>query len=188
MEVIDTEALRRRVDDLGKAIATDYAGKDPVLVGILKGSVPFLADLVRAIPISIEVDFLLLTRFGSEGRVAVAMDTLAPLEDRHVLIVEDIIDTGLTLTTLRRILGVRDVASLATVALLDKVPRRIVDVPVDYRGFEIGDEFLLGYGMDWHGRYRNLNSIWAVMDMDRLTDLDDSFPDTVFPADVDPGR
>lgn len=177
LQVVDAGALQRRICELGGSIADDYAGRNPVLVGVLKGCVPFLADLIRCIREPHEVDFLLLTRFGSKGRVGVAMDTAISLEDRHVLIVEDIVDTGLTLSALRRNLEVRRPASLSTVALLDKVPRRIVDVPLEYRGFEIGDEFLLGYGLDWDGRYRNLPGLWAVMDMERLHDLHDTFPD-----------
>lgn len=175
--MVDAGALQRRIGELGAGIADDYAGRNPVLVGILKGCVPFLADLIRAIDEPHEVDFLLLTRFGSKGRVGVAMDTAISLEDRHVLLVEDIVDTGLTLSALRRNLEVRRPASISTVTLLDKVPRRIVDVPLEYRGFEIGDEFLLGYGLDWDGRYRNLPGLWAVMDMERLHDLHDTFPD-----------
>ena len=182
LEVVDQEAIERRVAELGRAISSDYAGLDPVLVGVLKGCVPFLADLVRRIDVAHEVDFLLLTRFGERGRVSVAMDTAIPLLGRHVILVEDIVDTGLTLSALRRNLEVREIASIATVALLDKVPRRIVDVPVEYRGFEIGDEFLLGYGLDWAGRYRNLPGLWAVMEMDRLNDLDATFPEMVFGA------
>lgn len=180
LEVVDAAALGRRVCELGSAIAADYAGLNPVLVGVLKGCVPFIADLIRCIDEPHEVDFLLLTRFGGEGRVAVAMDTAISLEGRHVILVEGLVDTGLTLSTLRRNLVVRNVASLKTVALLDKVPRRIVDVPVEYRGFEIGDEFLLGYGLDWNGRYRNLPGLWAVMDMERLQDLDETFPQIAF--------
>jgi len=180
LEVVEPEALQRRVSQLGRSIAADYRDLNPVLVGVLKGSVPFLADLTRRIEVAHEIDFLLLTRFGTMGRVSVAMDTAIPLQGRHVIIVEDIVDTGLTLSALRRNLKVRDVASVKTVALLDKVPRRIVDVPLEYRGFEIGDEFLLGYGLDWKGRYRNLPGLWAVMDMDRLRDLDSSFPQIAF--------
>ncbi len=180
LEVVDAEALQRRVSELGEDIAADYAGLNPVLVGVLNGSVPFLADLTRSIDEPHEVDFLLLTRFGTRGRVSVAMDTAISLEGRHVIIVEDIVDTGLTLSALRRSIGVREVATLKTVALLDKVPRRIVDVPLEYRGFEIGDEFLLGYGLDWQGRYRNLPGLWAVMDLARLQDLDSSFPEIAF--------
>ena len=124
LEVVDAEALERRICELGADISADYAGRNPVLVGILKGSIPFIADLIRCIEEPHEVDFLLLTRFGSKGRVAVAMDTAISLEGRHVLLVEDIVDTGLTLSALRRNLEVRRPASLSTVALLDKVPRR----------------------------------------------------------------
>lgn len=180
LEVVDAAALARRVSELGEAIAADYADLNPVLVGVLKGAVPFIADLSRSIDVPHEIDFLLLTRFGSKGRVSVAMDTAISLEGRHVLIVEDIVDTGLTLSALRRNLSVRQPSSLKTVALLDKVPRRIVEVPVEYRGFEIGDEFLLGYGLDWEGRYRNLGGLWVVMDMEMLQDLDKTFPDAVF--------
>lgn len=180
LEVVDPVALQRRIGELGAQIAADYRNRNPVLVGVMKGAVPFIADLIRSIDEPHEVDFLLLTRFGSKGRVAVAMDTAISLEGRDVLIVEDIVDTGLTLSTLRRNLSVRAPASLSTVALLDKVPRRIVDVPVEYRGFEIGDEFLLGYGLDWEGRYRNLPGLWAVMDMERLQDLHETFPMVAF--------
>jgi hypoxanthine phosphoribosyltransferase len=180
LEVVDPVALQRRVGELGAQITEDYRGRNPVLVGVMKGAVPFIADLIRYIDEPHEVDFLLLTRFGSKGRVAVAMDTAISLEGRDVIIVEDIVDTGLTLSTLRRNLAVRRPASVSTVALLDKVPRRIVDVPVEYRGFEIGDEFLLGYGLDWEGRYRNIPGLWAVMDMDRLQDLHETFPAVAF--------
>jgi hypoxanthine phosphoribosyltransferase len=180
LEVVDQAAMDRRVRELGQAISSDYAGLTPVVVGVLKGCIPFLADLVRSVEIDHEIDFLLLTRFGEQGRVSVAMDTAIPLRGRHVILVQGIVDTGLTLSALRRNLEVREVASLKSVALLDKVPRRIVDVPVEYRGFEIGDEFLLGYGLDWAGKYRNLPGLWAVMDMGRLSDLDATFPATVF--------
>jgi hypoxanthine phosphoribosyltransferase len=165
VEVIDESALAERIAALGEAISADYADTVPVLVGILAGSLPFLADLSRVITGTCEIEFLSLNRFGESGRARISMDTEISLQDRDVLIVEDIVDTGLSLTFLRRLLATRDVASLRTVALLDKVPRRIVEVPVEYRGFEVGDEFLLGYGLDWEGRYRNLRSIWAVLDL-----------------------
>ncbi len=175
VEVVDEEALQGRVAELGEEITEALADPDPVVIGVLKGSVPFLTDLSRHLPLTIEIDFLSLTRFGREGRVSIAMDLSVPVEGRSVLIVEDIIDTGLTLVTLRKMLIARGAKSVATVALLDKAKRRIVEVPVEHRGFEVGDEFLLGYGMDWQGRYRNVSSIWAVMDLSVLTSDPDSF-------------
>lgn len=169
VEVVDRPTLTARVTQLGEELSTDYGNNVPVLVGVLKGCLPFLADLVRAMDIHLEVDFLSLTRFGTEGRVSISMDTSTTLEGRDVVIVEDIVDTGLTLASLRRLIEVRSPNSMRTVALLDKAPRRIVEVPIDYRGFEVGDEFLLGYGLDWEGWYRNVQSLWAVMDLGVLT-------------------
>lgn len=170
VEVVPEAQLLQRVRQLGAELTADYENEVPVFVGVLKGSMVFLADLVRQVRITVEIDFLSLTRFGTEGRVNIAMDTEVSLEDRHVVVVEDIVDTGLTLTTLRRLLEARGVASVRTVALLDKATRRIVDVPIEYRGFEVGDEFLLGYGLDWSGTYRNLRSLWAVMNVAVLAD------------------
>jgi hypoxanthine phosphoribosyltransferase len=164
-EVVDTPTLNVRVTELAAEIGADYAGRDPVLLGVLKGAVPFLADLSRSLLPSVEIDFLSLTRFGDEGRVGISMDSATPISGRHVIVVEDVVDTGLTLSYLLGLLQTRDPASLATVTLLDKVTRRIVDVDLEYRGFEVGDEFLLGYGLDWDGKYRNLPSLWAVLDL-----------------------
>jgi len=182
LEVIPAAALEERVAQLGVTISAEYGDREPIVIGILKGSIPFLADLVRHLPPRIEIDFLSLTRFGREGRVSIDMDTSVPLEGRDVLIVEDIVDTGLTLATLRRLVAVRGAREIRTVALLDRAPRRIIDVPVEYRGFEVGDEFLLGYGLDWRGRYRNVRSIWAVMDLPAFTNDPDSFTPLVFPG------
>jgi hypoxanthine phosphoribosyltransferase len=170
LEVVSEEDLQRRVSQLGAEIAVDYANRVPVLVGVLKGSLPFLADLSRAIDATVQIDFLTLTRFGEEGRVSIAMDVSVPLRGRDVLIVEDIVDTGLTLAAMHRMLETRDPASIRTVALLDKAARRIVDVDIAYRGFEVGDEFLVGYGLDFAGYYRNLRSLWAVMDLGELAE------------------
>lgn len=172
-EVVGAVEIRERVAELGRAITDDYRGRSPVLVGVLVGSLWFLADLVRAIDLEVEVDFLLLNRFGEGGRIRIAADTATPLSGRDVIIVEDIVDTGLTLAVLRRMLADREVASLSTVALLDKVTRRLVDVPLEYRGFEVGDEFLVGYGLDYEGRYRNLPSLWAVLDLPAFTEEPD---------------
>ena len=182
VEVVDAEALRERVAQLGEAIAADYEARRPLVVAVLKGAIPFLIDLTRHLPPDIEIDFLSLTRFGTQGRVGIALDVSVPVAGRDVLVVEDIVDTGLTLATLRRIFTARGARSVRTVALLDKTARRIVDVPVEYRGFEVGDEFLLGYGLDWQGRYRNLPSIWAVMDFPAFRDDPRSFDALVFPA------
>lgn len=163
-EIVSQETLRSRIEELGAQLAADYVGKVPVLVGILNGSIPFLADLARSCPIELEVDFLGLTRFGEGGRVDIAFDCASDLTDRHVVLVEDIVDTGLTLSSLRGMIEIRRPASLETVTLIDKSARRLVDVPLEYRGFEVGDEFLIGYGMDWENSYRNLPSLWSVMD------------------------
>jgi len=182
VEVVSEAAIQARVAELGAELRDDYADRDPVLIGVLKGSVPFLTDLVKHLPPTITIDFLALTRFGEMGRVAIAMDIGVPVEGRHVVLVEDLIDTGLTLATLRRIFEARDVASLSVVTLLDKSPRRIVDVPMEYRGFEVGDEFLLGYGLDWEGHYRNLRSLWAVLDLATLQEDPSGLARVAFPG------
>ncbi len=151
---------------MGAAITGDYRGRDPLFVVVLLGSVPFGADLVRKVETPGEVEFLGLNRFGEGGRIGIAMDLMTPVFDRHVILVEDVIDTGLTLTVLRRMMADRGAASVATAALFDKTRRRVTDVPIEYRGFEVGDEYLIGYGLDWQGLYRNLRSVWAVLDLE----------------------
>lgn len=181
VEVIPTATLTRRVSELGAQITEDYPNGDLVVVSILKGSLFFYKDLLGHLPYTCEADFLSLTRFGREGRVSVAMDVSIPLHDRDVLIVLEIVDTGLTLTTIQRLIEARGARSVRTAALLDKTQRRIVDVHIDYRGFEVGDEYLLGYGLDWEGFYRNVPSIWAVMDLAHLQDHPRSFDAVAFP-------
>jgi hypoxanthine phosphoribosyltransferase len=168
-EVVSADAVTARVAELGAEIAADYAGKTPVVVGVLNAALLFQADLVRSLDIPLEVEFLSVSRFGEGGRVRIAMDTGVSLQGRHVLLVEDLVDTGLTLSFLRELFETRRVASMRTVTLIDKAPRRIVDVPLEYRGFEVGEEFLLGYGLDYGGRYRNLPSLWAVLDFAEFT-------------------
>jgi len=185
VEVIPAEALASRARELGTQLTEEYRNREPVFVGVLQGSLPFLSDLVRQVKVSLDVDFLALSRFGEGGKVRIAMDTEISLEGRDVVVVEDIVDTGLTLSYLRRLLETRDVASLATVTLLDKAPRRIVDVPLEYRGFEVGDEFLLGYGLDWEGKYRNLRSIWVVLDLAAFQSYPASLGERVFSAGGD---
>jgi hypoxanthine phosphoribosyltransferase len=184
-QAVAPETIADRVAELAAAIEADFAGKDPVLLGVLQGAVPFLADLSRRLSPGAEIDFLSLTRFGSEGRVGIAVDSATPISGRHVLLVEDIVDTGLTLAYLLGLLETRGPASLTTVTLLDKRSRRIVDVPLRYRGFQVGDEFLLGYGLDWEGRYRNLPGLWAVLDLTALRRDPEAATRGVFGGDGD---
>jgi hypoxanthine phosphoribosyltransferase len=183
VEVIDAETLQRRVGELAEEISVAYESREPTFVGVLTGSVPFMADLVRQMRGEMKVEFIALTRFGEEGRVSIAMDSLRPLDGNHVVLVEDIVDTGLTLATVRKMLETRHVESLEVVTLLDKAQRRIVDVPLEYRGFEVGDEFLLGYGLDYEGAYRNLRSLWAVMDLPRFREDPGALGRMIFGAD-----
>ena len=152
--------------ELGQALARDYAGTEPVLVGVLKGAVVFLADLIRATSIPLTVDFIGLSSYGeglqSSGVVRITADLSVPIRDRHVLVVEDIIDSGHTIDYLRRNLETRRPRSLKLCALLDKAERREVKVPLDYVGFAIPSEFVVGYGLDHAGRYRNLPYIAAL--------------------------
>jgi hypoxanthine phosphoribosyltransferase len=165
--------LRDRIAELGAEISEHYGpGEPPLMVGVLKGSSIFLADLARAIDLAAEVDFMSISAYeeGGVGRgvVRIIKDLEGSIEGRDVLIVEDIVDTGLTLNYLRRALSSRGPASLRTVALLDKVARRIVPVPLEWRGFEVPDVFLLGYGLDYQGIYRNLDHLVAVPDIAAL--------------------
>lgn len=165
-EAITESELRSRVAELGKAISADYARADPLFVVMLTGAIPFAADLVRHLSVPPEIDFMGLNRFGEGGRIRIAMDLSIPVYDRNVVIVEDIIDTGLTLGVLHKMFLDRGAATVATTALFDKTPRRVTDVPIEYRGFEVGDEYLVGYGLDWRRLYRNLSSVWVVLDME----------------------
>ena len=175
VEVIASDVLQRRVAELGEEITNDYPDEDVVVIGILKGSLIFMKDLMDHLPLTYTPEFLSLTRFGRDGRVSVNLDVSIPLEGRDVLLVLDTVDTGLTLNTITTMLSTRGARTVRTVALLDKVPRRIVDVDVAYRGFEVGDEYLLGYGLDYEGWYRNLTSVWAVLDMAHFTENPRSF-------------
>ena len=152
--------------ELGQALARDYAGTEPVLVGVLKGAVVFLADLIRATPIPLTVDFIELSSYGgdtrSSGVVRITADLSVPIRDRHVLVVEDIIDSGHTIDYLRRNLETRCPRSLKLCVLLDKAEQREVEVPLDYVGFAIPNEFVVGYGLDYAGLYRNLPYIAAL--------------------------
>jgi hypoxanthine phosphoribosyltransferase len=172
--LVDAAELRTRVAALGGQIAADYsaATEAPLAVGILKGSSLFLADLLRAIPREVSVDFMSISSYAhtgtQSGTVRILKDLDEDIAGRDVLIVEDIIDTGLTLSYLRRALAGRNPKSLKTVTLLDKRVRRIVPVPVEYVGFEIPDVFVVGYGLDFQGLYRNLEDLLAVTDIGKL--------------------
>jgi hypoxanthine phosphoribosyltransferase len=158
--LVPAEDLQRRVRELGEEISRDYHGKDLFLVGVLKGAVFFLSDLMRAIDVPCEVDFMAVASYGSStdssGVVRILKDLDATIEGRDVLIVEDIIDSGLTLSYLLRTLKARDPRSLEVCALLTKPERRKVDLPIRYTGFEIPNKFAIGYGLDHAERYRNL--------------------------------
>ena len=156
--LIDPETLARRVQELGAAISRDYEDRIPVLVGVLKGVVPFMADLLRAITIPVEVDFMAISRYkpGQKGRVRVLKDLDVDITGRDVLFVEDIVDTGLTLQYLLKLLRAREPASLDVCVLLNKTSRRLVDIPLKYVGFDVPDFYLIGYGLDFREKYRNL--------------------------------
>jgi hypoxanthine phosphoribosyltransferase len=154
------EALQNRVREIGQEISQDYRGKNPVLVGALKGVIFFMADLLRSITIPVEVDFIAISSYTAEARdqgvVRVTKDLDLPITGRHVIFVEDVIDTGLTLNYLVSSLRARQPASLEVCVLLNKVTRRLINLPVRYKGFDLPDYFVVGYGLDHHERYRNL--------------------------------
>jgi hypoxanthine phosphoribosyltransferase len=161
--LLDERTIQNRVRELGAQIEKDYAGKTPLLVGVLKGASIFHADLVRAINLQLSLDFIAVASYGdltkSSGEVRILKDLDESLDGRDVLLVEDIVDTGLTLHYLLQNLRARSPRSLKIVALLSKPSRREIEVPVDYMGFEIPDEFVIGYGLDYAQRYRNLREI-----------------------------
>ena len=168
--LVQPDELQHRIRELGAEISRDYAGsKDLLLIGVLKGAVFFLADLMRQISIPCEVDFMAVSSYGSatdsSGVVRILKDLDTPIEGRHVLIVEDIVDSGLTLQYLLRNLGARNPASLEVCALLTKPERRKVETPARYVGFEIPDKFAIGYGLDYAERYRNLPYV-ATLSLD----------------------
>jgi len=158
--LIDAEKLQTRIHDLGHEVSADYAGRELLLVGVLKGAVFFMADLMRSLTVPCEIDFMAISSYGastdSSGVVRILKDLDINIEGRHVLVVEDIIDSGLTLSYLLRNLESREPASLEICALLTKPERREIDVPVRYVGFEIPNKFVIGYGLDFAERYRNL--------------------------------
>ena len=169
--LIDEDRLRSRVVELGEEVSADYAGRDLLLIGVLKGAVFFMADLMRTLTIPCEIDFMAISSYGaqtdSSGVVRILKDLDINIEGRDVLVVEDIIDSGLTLSYLMRNLEAREPASLEICALLTKPERREIDVPVRYVGFEIPNRFAIGYGLDYGERYRSLPYV-AALDEARL--------------------
>jgi len=167
--LITPEKLQERITELGKQIETDYAGKELVMVCILKGGVLFLTDLMRAVHSPLAIDFMAVTSYGigareSTGVVRIIMDLERDIRDKHVLIVEDIIDSGRTLSYICNVLQSRQPASLKICTLLNKYERREIDVPLDYVGFDIPNEFVFGYGLDVDELYRNLPFIGVLRD------------------------
>lgn len=163
--LLPAERLRARVAEIGREITRDYQGKPLVLVGVLKGALVFLADLMRAIDLPVSLDFVGLSSYvgtRTSGSIELTSDLTRPIEGKHVILVEDIVDTGLTMQWLLRRLEERRPASLAVCALLVKPARARVVVPVRYRGFDIADEFVVGYGLDHEGRLRNLPFVGVV--------------------------
>jgi len=158
--LISTEQIEKRVIELGNAISQDYAGKTPILVGVLKGVLIFMADLLRAISIPLEVDFMAVTSYSSETRargvVRLIKDLEIPISGREVLFVEDVVDTGLTLNYLLHTLRSQHPASLEVCVLFNKSKHRLIDIPLKYKGFDLPDRFVVGYGLDYREHYRNL--------------------------------
>ncbi len=158
--LLSSEQVQKRVQELGAQITADYKGKDLVMIGLLNGVYMFFSDLTRVVDLDVEVAFMRVASYGasteSSGDVKILHDLDKSIRGRHALIVEDIVDTGLTLNKVRNLLLDRGPASLRVVSLLDKPSRRRVEIPVDYIGFSIEDHFVVGYGLDLDGRYRNL--------------------------------
>lgn len=165
--LVSEEQIRDKVAELGSRLSADYAGRPIILVSVLKGSLPFMADLMRAISVPVQIDLMEVSSYGgtateSSGLVRILKDLSSSIEDKDVVIVEDIIDTGLTLNYLLRYLRGKNPRSLRICALLDKPARRLVDIPIDYLGFTIPDQFVIGYGLDYAEFYRNLPYIGVL--------------------------
>ncbi|HZJ43438.1 MAG TPA: hypoxanthine phosphoribosyltransferase [Pyrinomonadaceae bacterium] len=164
--LISEDQINARIREMGAEITRDYAGLNPLLIGVLKGACFFLSDLLRAIDTKLGIEFMAISSYGSStrtsGEVRIMKDLDVPIEGRHILVVEDIVDTGLTLSYLLANLESRGPASVKLAALLDKFERREKDVKIDYLGFKIPDEFVVGYGLDFAERYRNLPFIGVL--------------------------
>jgi hypoxanthine phosphoribosyltransferase len=161
--LLSHDAIQARIQEMGREIAKDYAGREPHMVGVLKGAFTFLSDLTRAIELPMTLDFIAVSSYGAatktSGEVRLVKDLDQGLEGRDLLVVEDIVDTGLTLNYLLNLLRARGPRSLKVATLLSKPSRRLVQIPVDYVGFSIDDHFVVGYGLDFNEKYRNLRDI-----------------------------
>lgn len=168
--IIPREEIAKRIDELATEVRRDYKDKNPLLIGILKGSFVFLSDLMRSMNIPVEVDFVRLSSYGAgkenSGKIKLVKDVETPIKGRHVLVVEDIIDRGLTLRFLLDYLSFRKPASLKLCALFDKPSRRKVEVPIDYVGFTVPDAFVVGYGLDFDEKFRYLPDLCVLEEQD----------------------
>jgi hypoxanthine phosphoribosyltransferase len=158
--IFSKESIQQRIHQIGQQISTDYAGLNPLMVGVLRGVLFFMADLLREVLIPMEVDFLAISSYSSESRdqgfVRLEKDLDIPIRGRHVLFIEDVIDTGLTLSYILRNLRTRQPASLEICVLFNKPTKRLIDIPMRYKGFDLPDQFVVGYGLDYREKYRNL--------------------------------
>lgn len=158
--ILSKEQIENRVKEIATQIGADYKGKNPILIGVLKGVLFFMADLILQIPIPLEMDFLAVSRYSSEGRsksfVRLLKDLDTSITNRHILFIEDVIDTGLTLNYLLKSLREREPASLEVCVLFNKPKYRLIDIPLKYKGFDLPDRFVVGYGLDHKEKYRNL--------------------------------
>jgi hypoxanthine phosphoribosyltransferase len=161
--LLSHDVIQDRVREMGAEITRDYAGREPHLVGVLKGALPFMVDLMRCIDLSVTLDYIAVSSYGAatktSGEVKLVKDLDQGLEGRDLLVVEDIVDTGLTLNYLMNVLRARGPRTLKVAALLSKPSRRLVETPVDYTGFSIEDHFVVGYGLDYNEKHRNLRDI-----------------------------
>ena len=171
--LISEEEIAKRVKELGKQLTEDYKGKELLVVGILKGCMLFLSDLVRTIDLPLTLDFMVVSSYGattkSSGVVRIVKDLEREIEGKDVLIVEDIVDTGLTLNHLKELFSTRSPKSLKICAIFDKPSRRLIPIDIDYKGIEIPNKFVIGYGLDYAGKYRNLPDL-CVLDTDSIED------------------
>lgn len=167
--LVTKEQLEKKTAELGEIITEDYKGKDLVLVGVLKGGFIFLSDLARKIDMDLTIDFISVSSYGnsteSSGVVRIIKDIDSDITGKHVLLVEDLIDTGLTLKYLKELFNTKGCASVKLAAIMDKPDRRKVDLKVDYVGIEIPDEFVVGYGLDYAGKYRNLPEVYIIKEL-----------------------